>query len=361
MRTDGKVADRLKRLVLGRIAVLTLAVATAMPAAADYVITDLGTLGGTTSIATAINDAGQIAGSSAIAGGTAQHAFLWQGGRMTDLGTLGGTMTSPTGINGAGHVVGWSLIAGNAITHAFLWQGGQMADMNNLIPADSGWLLLGASGINDAGQIVGWGIHHGEHRAFLWQSGIITDLGTLGGTFSSATGINNVGQVVGSSATVGDATWHAFLWRNGEMTDLGTLHPEGGHSHALGINNLGQVVGVSATDFVDDFGNTAGEHAFFWQNGQMADLHWNLYATYIVTHSSWPAAINDVGQIVGFSTDWFSYRPILYPLDLNSLIPAGSGWSLDWASAINNAGQIVGGGSHNGKGRAFLLSPKPPT
>ena len=142
------------------------------------------------------------------------------------------------------------------------------------------------------------------------------------------------------------------------MTDLGTLHPEGGYSFAFGINKLGQVIGASATDFVDDFGNT-GPHAFLWQNGGMEDMHWNL-ASYMVTHCSWPVGINDSGQIVGFSCDWINYRPILYPIDLNSLIPTGSGWSLDWASAINNAGQIVGSASHNGKGRAFLLVPSPP-
>lgn len=257
MRTDAKVADRLKRLALGLLAGLTLAVATTMPAAADFVIIDLGTLGGTYSTATGINDVGQVVGVSSTAGDAAEHAFLWQSGGMTDLGTLGGTTSWPSGINGAGRVVGSSQTVGNAAVHAFLWQDGRMADLNNLIPADSGWLLLGASSINDAGQIVGWGIHDGEHRAFLWQSGVITDLGTLGGTWSSAVGINNA------------------------------------------------------------------------------------------------------GQIVGFSTDFFSYRSILFPIDLNSLIPAQSGWWLEWgASAINNAGRIVGGGSHNGKGRAFLLIPQ---
>src|ERR1039458_9086707 len=67
----------------------------------------------------------------------------------------------------------------------------------------------------------------------------ITDLGTLGGTQSWASGINASGQVVGSAQIAGDATWHAFLYSGGIMTDLGTL---GGYTAAIGINASGQVV-----------------------------------------------------------------------------------------------------------------------
>ena len=69
------------------------------------------------------------------------------------------------------------------------------------------------------------------------------DLGTLGGTSSSARDINDLGQVVGESQIAGDTEMHAFLFTNGEMKDLGTLG--GTMSTACGINNKGEVVGYS--------------------------------------------------------------------------------------------------------------------
>jgi probable HAF family extracellular repeat protein len=125
---------------------------------------EIGTLGGgqyyDDSFAHDINDKGQIVGVSN------QRAFLWQDGKMRDLGTLPGHARSrANAINNRGQIVG--IITDPGKHGVFLWQDGKMYDLNKLIPADSGWVLGGASDINDAGQIVGGGRFHNQVRGYL--------------------------------------------------------------------------------------------------------------------------------------------------------------------------------------------------
>jgi len=132
-------------------------------------MTDLGTLGGTSSGAYGINNSGQIVGNASIAGNTAAHAFLYSGGIINDLGILDGATSSfAFGINNSGQVVGFSETVGdNTANRAFLYTNGAMLDLNSLISADSGWALKVASAINDSGQIIGSGIINGQTHAFL--------------------------------------------------------------------------------------------------------------------------------------------------------------------------------------------------
>jgi probable HAF family extracellular repeat protein len=274
---------------------------------------DLGTLPGDHfSWALGINDSGQVVGFSyrSLGNGIIGHTFLWDATNgMQDLGTLpGGTSSYGKGINHSGQVVGISAIAGNQSSHAFLWDAvNGMQDLGTL-PGES---ESEASGINDSGQVVGDSTGLGAlGRAFLWDAtNGMQDLGTLpGDPFGEARGINNSGQVVGFSFSGGDDR-HAFLWDAVHgMQNLGTL---GRSAFATGINSNGQVVGAS--ERFDPIDNDFVYHAFVWQNGALSDL--------------------------------------------NDLILPGSGWSLSFASGINSAGQIVGQGIHNGKIRAFLLTP----
>jgi probable HAF family extracellular repeat protein len=189
-------------------------------------------------------------------------------------------------------------------------------------------------GINVHCQVVGSSTLAGDltNHAYLWHSGVMTDIGTLGGTFSTAASINDNGQVVGSSALTGDTASHAFLWQNGTMIDLGTLG--GSSSSALDINNNGQVVGVS------DPGDGSG-HAFLWQNGTMMDLG-DLGQEGAVAFAN-----NDLGHVVGIaSTTDGGNHAFLWQngtmTDLGTLSSAGP----STAQGVNNNDQVVGVDGH---------------
>jgi probable HAF family extracellular repeat protein len=83
-------------------------------------MTDLGTLGGTSSQPVGINEAGQVIGFATTAGNAEQHAFVWDSvGGMTDLGTFGGTISYAQALNEAGQVIGFATTVGNAEQHAW--------------------------------------------------------------------------------------------------------------------------------------------------------------------------------------------------------------------------------------------------
>ena|GEM_PF-1349359 len=142
--------------------------------------------------------------------------------------------------------------------------------------------------MNDNGQAVGDSLNNdsSETLAFLYAGGNLLNLGTLGGGYSSANAVNNAGLVVGVANTTGDAQQHAFLFTNGVMLDLGDLG--GGSSSATLINNFGVITGTSTTTN----GNT---HAFLYANGVMSDLG------DLGGGSSSPNAMNDAGVVVGQS------------------------------------------------------------
>jgi probable HAF family extracellular repeat protein len=338
----------IKRSVLS----VALAFAGASAQAADWTVKDLGTFGGTTSIATGINASGQVVGSAYTAtAGNVQHAFISapNGGVLTDLGTLGGTYSQATGINASGQVVGIATTAGNA-QHAFISapNGGALTDLGTL-----GGTSSQATGINASGQVVGTSYTaNGPQHAFISapNGGALTDLGTfVGQWFSEARGINASGQVVGRGDRAGGFYVHAFISapNGGALTDLGTFG--GFHSEASGINASGQVVGSA---------HTAGgaQHAFISapNGGALTDLGT------LGGSLSQASGINASGQVVGIAYtagDAQQHAFISAPnggalFDLSILAAAGR--DLNFAAAINDYGQVAGTDADD---HAFLATP----
>ena len=207
-------------------------------------LTDIGTLGGTDACGTYINDAGLIVGISFTA--TQEfHTFTYANQQMTDIGTLGGTFTSPNWVNASGQVVGVSNLTGDSIGHAFFWDGAAIHDLGSL-STGFGSNYSEALSVNDAGDAVGYsGVSAVAYHAAYWHNGTITDLGTLpGDTVSKAWSINNHGQIVGVSGTVGIEAQHAVLWQNGQIYDLSQVFHNAEITAAFNINDRGQIAAV---------------------------------------------------------------------------------------------------------------------
>lgn len=169
--------------------------------AATGMVTDLGTFGGSTSQAYAVNAFGDVTGFAHVPSQDA-HAFRYDSGGLTDLGTLGGSTSIGHAIAPNGHVAGESYLAGNAGPHAFLHNGASMLDLGTLGGGSSS-----ALGINATEVIVGESTNaQGQSRAFVRDAGVLVDLNTItsglnGATLTTATAINDAGQIVAMSCT----------------------------------------------------------------------------------------------------------------------------------------------------------------
>ncbi len=260
--------------------------------------------GATDSIAYGMNNLDQVVGASGAAVGSSADAVLWDDGAVVDLGKLpGDTGSDAIAINNEGVAVGDSYSATTFL--AVFWDKSRVIHRLPNLPGDA---ISGAAAINERGQIAGTsGTDFTHYHAVLWNGGAPVDLGTLGGDISFTIAINSSGQVAGA-AQLPNGLFHAAMWHNGVLIDLGTFGSDP-YGWSGGLNGRGDIVGFSGQSLVD----VATAHALLWQDGQM--------------------------------------------INLQSQIPADSGWVLQQADSINDKGQIGGIGLHNGQIRAFLLTP----
>ena len=259
------------------------------------------------------------------------HAFEWHKGMVNDLGALppsSENCSSAGSVNANGEIAGSSE---NGVVdplfpinegRAVIWINGHIVNLETF-----GGNHSYASGINNRSQVVGsaqnaipdpfsllyfviGGVSNGtQARAFLWQDGTMTDLGTLGGPDATAVFINERGQVAGYSytnstqnSTTGIPTVHPFIWDNGRMTDLGTLGGTiaglGSSNMINGLNNRGELIGSSTLP--GDPGcfpiaNGCNTDVFLWNGVKMIDLTTSaIGGTPVLAF-----AINDPGEIVG--------------------------------------------------------------
>ena len=205
-------------------------------------------------------------------------------------------MRTGNAINASGVVAGFSNPGGK--THGFVQApGGAVVDVGDL-----GGSFSSLSGINASGVAVGMATQAGVLKGVRYD-GTLHPLATLGGFSTTATAINAGGLIVGYGTNASNQTF-ATRWTNDSTVNaLGTLG--GAWSMAWAVNTSGDIVGQSP--------NASGTpHAFLWKGGVMQDL--------------------------------------------NDLVDPASGWVLAVAYGINDAGVIVGDGLLNGAARGFRLT-----
>jgi len=337
--------------------------------AESYYVKDLGTLGGNSSQAYGLNNAGQVVGFSFTSNNAASHAVLYSGtgSNNIDLGNLGGNVNSSSearNLNDFGQIVGYATAPSGYIKGTFFTgTGSNNVDLGDLCNSST---ASEAQAINGTGTIVGFAddcFFTAQGCRFSGQGSNNVSLGGIGGGINGvAYDINASGQIVGYGTRGDNAAQHATLFSGLNNVDLGTLG--GFSSHAYGINNAGQIIGDSALP-----GNSIYHAALFSGTGSN-----NIDLGSLGGISCHAYAINNSSEIVGNSYPATNnnsvYHAFIYKngvmRDINGLVLAGSGFGnirlIDNGSrvpghVINDSGQIAAVGEIGGRTHAVLLTP----
>lgn len=332
------------------LAALTMAfhpIAPALVPPQGYVISDLGTqLGHTLIYPFDINDKGQVAGYTTNTPSTIRRGFLIGPpyDSMTTLNTWrNNAFAIARALNNSGVVVGAAVPSGGDEL-GVLWSHGAIA----IIPPFTGDTSSFAHDINSNGAIVG----QSDDNGFLQQSGNHFPMPPLANfDFATVTAINDTNTIVGFCTNL-SAVDKATIWSAAMPTALPDLG--GTHSRANDVANNGMIVGAATLPAGGNY------HAYMIPPGQSPV---NLDT---LNGQRSEATATNGDAVVGFvqlPTD--DFHAFIYRnndmVDLNDLIPPGSGWVLAGASGINRYGQICGSGKKDGVDAAFVLTPYPPT
>jgi len=312
------------------------------PARAAYVISVIGSHGAE---AMHVANDGSVVGAETL---PSQAAFVYRDGVGTVLGGPPDSIGSVAhGANSSGLIVGSASYDARSAAIVFDNPG-----FTALPPVPGYTSQASAISVNEAGQIVGTaGNATGELRAFLYDSGLMINLGTLaGGNSSLATGVNKLGHVVGASGTGQDT--FAFLYKAGAMTSLGTL-PGYTTSYATGVNDQDVVVGL--------VNNASNYYApFIYKNGIMRLLKRMNSDEYGAAN-----AVNNHGDVVGFTscTPKNTWRGFLFShgvlTSLNQLPEVkAAGWKSLAPQSIDDQGRIVGIGVRGKYLQSFIMVPQ---
>ncbi|TMD68096.1 MAG: hypothetical protein E6I84_02410 [Chloroflexi bacterium] len=270
-----------------------------------------------------------IGGPSPVAAGGGvimYHAFLYSAGTMTDLGSVpGADQSMASDINDVGQVVG-SSFNDTGFSSAYVWSAATgMRDLNTLLPSNSGWVLQDAAGINNSGQVIGLGMIGGQvQHAYLLTppaAGVNASIVDLGALFTPEA-INNAGQVAGTD----DAHGVAAIYSAGTFTDLGTL-PGGFGGGAFDVNDSSQVAGDASVPAPPPVNQE--DHAVLYSGGAIVDLG-----------AGDALGINDLGQVVGTSKSFG--HAFLYSAGTITDLGTLPNFDFSQAQDINETEQIVG-------------------
>jgi chitinase len=322
--------------VASALCAIALVSAAPKPVQADgplYTITDLGSLGccdyeGWESTALGLNNLGDVVG---FAGSPADPSvplpFLYHGGQMTAIGAERG---AAHGVNDAGQAVGYVDAPNHVVVRAFVYQNGVFTDLGTLPAVERS---AAAYAINRTGTIAGITNLGRGSRAFVYWRGLMLP---LPGLAFEARGVNDGGDVTGLLGRFQDHELRVdrgFLFSGLRLIDLGTMDGDPGSlTRPAGINNHRQIAGTASMM------TRLADHAFLWQDGVFQDLG-TLRGGY-----SDATGLNNRGDVVGLSdASAFVYRDGAM-IDLNQAIARGESiWPIvQDVTAINDRGQIVG-------------------